>query len=247
MRDRLGRLREAANMLRTGAPASQDTAKDTDAEELSVLKLALEDIQRENKRLRDARSALTRQLGPLPISAALIAGLVSAFPGSNEGSPVQQFLVVLALVVFGVMVFLSMRYSALKPYRRFRDEHEGEQPAAADHSRPASAGWRPRLTSPEQVVDEVVARYSPAEPAETRACVVAPGREAAWYAAMIEVERAIRGRYEQRSRWAHVVRMIRPGKIESLQRACDLEWRGLFIVQTLFVAVVSLLIIARLS
>src|SRR5665811_2619496 len=62
MRDRLGRLREAANMLRTGAPASQDTAKDTDAEELSVLKLALEDIQRENKRLRDARSALTLSL-----------------------------------------------------------------------------------------------------------------------------------------------------------------------------------------
>jgi hypothetical protein len=46
---------------------------------LAALQAAYDDLRRETDRLRDARGAFTRQLGPLPISAAVVAGLVTGF------------------------------------------------------------------------------------------------------------------------------------------------------------------------
>ena len=252
MGKRLEVLRGAVTDLCAGDAASPPEKVPGEANDLTVLKLALDDLQRENQRLRDARGALTRQLGPLPISAALLAGLVSVFPGENSEDPIHTWLTVGALVVFGVMVLLSMRYSALKPYRRLRDEHEGRE-AGAD-TKPvgdleeARRGWMPNPASPEHVVDELVARYAPTDGADrVSAANPEPGTEAAWYAAMIEVERTIRGRYEKSSWFARVIGAIRIGEVQTLQRACDVEWGGLFIVKTLFVIVVALLILARVT
>jgi hypothetical protein len=96
---------------------------ETDAEK--TLRLRFEDLQRENERLRDARSAITSQLGPLPISAAIVAGLVSGFTVDGKAH-LNQALAHWALAAFGLMVFVSMVSSILKPYRKLRDELEAD-------------------------------------------------------------------------------------------------------------------------
>src|ERR1700724_2034424 len=101
-----------------------DSGRAAATDDLATLTAALEDIRRENQRLRDARGSVTKQLGPLPISAAAVAGLTAAFPGAHPGSPAQRHLIYWALGVFGLMVLLSMRYSALRPYRKLRDAEE---------------------------------------------------------------------------------------------------------------------------
>ena len=108
---------------------------------VEVLKLTFDDLQRENTRLREARSSVTRQLGPLPISAAIVAGLVSGLGGSDGEAHLNKTLAIVALGVFGVMVIVSIIYSALKPYRRIREEAETARegkgcPKAADASTP---------------------------------------------------------------------------------------------------------------
>jgi hypothetical protein len=252
------RVRSVQRTKRAAATPRADDVLD----DLRVLRLALQDIRSENERLREARSSITAQLGPLPISAGIIAGVVAAFPGPRSGSAWQHALIIGALVAFALMVLLSMRYSTLKPYRKLRDELEGQrhveqfQPSAAhakaappdtcspDRSPPPRQAWTPSPASPQHVVDEVLQRYRPS-------CRLTPFRmsssglrEAHWHAAMIEVERAVRGRNDER---APVRALVWPGAIRDLQQACDLEWRGLFLVKTLFVLVVALLIAARVS
>jgi hypothetical protein len=90
-----------------------------------VLRLALEDLQRENQRLRTARASVTSQLGPLPISAALVAGLISGFTATGNGH-LNHLLLGLALIPFGLMVIVSIFYGAIEPYRKLRDRAERE-------------------------------------------------------------------------------------------------------------------------
>jgi hypothetical protein len=120
-------------------PDSPSTGAETYAYDLEVLKLALADLQHENQRLRDARGSISRQLGPLPVSAALVAALVTAFPGSQSGSPWQQLLTAVALLAFFVMVVLSMAYSALTPYRKLRDTQERDPTSTVQQTVPATA------------------------------------------------------------------------------------------------------------
>jgi hypothetical protein len=89
--------------------------------ELDALKLRFEDLRRENERLRDARSAITAQLGPLPISAAIVAGLVSGFALGGK-THLHERELHLALWLFGAMVLVSMLASTFRPYRKLRDK-----------------------------------------------------------------------------------------------------------------------------
>lgn len=103
----------------------QTTGVPTETAELQTLRLRFEDLRRENERLRDARSDITRQLGPLPISAAIVAGLVSGF-GVAGKAHLNHTYAHWALIVFGVMVLVSIISSVLMPYRRLRDKIEGK-------------------------------------------------------------------------------------------------------------------------
>jgi hypothetical protein len=204
------------------------------SDELETLKAALEDIRRENERLRNARGSVTRQLGPLPISAAAVAGLIAAFPGTHPGSPAQRHLIYWALGVFGLMVLLSMRYSALRPYRKLRDAEEATMTKA-------------RKPIPESIADDIRSRYrqKPVGHAGSDGF-----EQARWYAAMIAVERSVRGKTARRPWWLRLLRvplLLWPRQAKNLQEGFDLEWQGLFVVQALFAAVIVLLIIARLS
>ncbi len=92
----------------------------SDDPELDALKLRFEDLRRENERLRDARSAITAQLGPLPISAAIVAGLVSGFALGGK-THLHERELHWALWLFGAMVLVSMLASTFRPYRKLRD------------------------------------------------------------------------------------------------------------------------------
>jgi hypothetical protein len=181
---------------------SESAGQDSD---LKTLELALDDLRRENVRLRDARSAVTSQLGPLPISAAVIAGLVTAFPGGHPGHA-QRHLTVIALAVFGVMALVSAAAGKLKPYRTLRDEHEHHQGEA----------------SPTRITERAATRVlgGPAPAASRRPSTPE------WYAAMVDVERAVTAGLKQRFGW---------------------EWWALFAVRASFAAVIALLVAARLS
>jgi hypothetical protein len=97
------------------------------------LKLEYEYLRDESKRLRDGRAALTRQLGPLPISAAIVAWLVTGFTSDVEG---DAFIWV-ALGLFLALVVISILYSSMKPYRLLRHDVEADFPWSTD----SPAAW----------------------------------------------------------------------------------------------------------
>jgi len=175
---------------------------------LLVLRLKLEDLQHEHERLRDARSGITKQLGPLPISAALVAGLVSGFATDGKAH-LNHALTIGALGAFGLMVFVSMVASVLKPYRKLREKAEKK-------------------------LDKPSGAKSATE----------------WYNRMIAIEQEVRRTSNRPSGFvAQFVRHVPfplPWRATDLQTACDLEWKWLFITKTLFVAVIALLILARI-
>jgi hypothetical protein len=82
---------------------------------IEVLKQVLTDVENERDRLRSARARWTTLLGPLPASAAVIAGFIAA--AADKVDPVWAWV---ALGVFILQVWLSHRFSGLKPYREFR-------------------------------------------------------------------------------------------------------------------------------
>ena len=98
-----------------------------------ALRLEYEYIRNENLRLRDGRASLTRQLGPLPISAAIVAGLVTGFTSEVH----ENAFLWLALVIFVVLVVVSILYAGMKPYRVLRHDKE----AAFPRSTQSPAGW----------------------------------------------------------------------------------------------------------
>ena len=79
-------------------------------------------LREENKRLRDGRAELTRQLGPLPIGAAVVAALVAGLPETRRGGLVihHPWLLWVALGLGVLMMIVSLAYSGLKPYRELR-------------------------------------------------------------------------------------------------------------------------------
>jgi hypothetical protein len=88
-------------------------------EPTEALSLAYQDIVTERDRLRAARAAITRQLGPLPASAGIAISLVGAL--AEKASAVA---LVVALVLFGVLVAVSIAYTFLPPYRTLRAKYE---------------------------------------------------------------------------------------------------------------------------
>jgi hypothetical protein len=62
--------------MSTHASTDPEVSRD-ETREREALTLEYEYLRSENIRLRDGRGSLTRQLGPLPISAAIVAGLVT--------------------------------------------------------------------------------------------------------------------------------------------------------------------------
>jgi len=115
---------------------------------------------------------VTRQLGPLPISAAVVAGLVAAFdPGEID----HKWILWVALGLFGVLVLLSVLYGNMAPYRVLRLRGEEELP---EHERPS------------ELLNRIL--NSPPEP---RTNVT----ELVWYRAMLRLESEIYGK--PRGRW----------------------------------------------
>jgi hypothetical protein len=95
---------------------------------IEALKLEYEYVRKENIRLRDGRASLTRQLGPLPISAAIVAGLVTGFASTVH---TNAFLW-LALGLFAVLVLISILYSSMQPYRVLRRDREAAFPRSTE-------------------------------------------------------------------------------------------------------------------
>ena len=100
---------------------------------VDALKLEYDYVREENIRLREGRAALTRKLGPLPISAAIVAGLVTGLAGKVDGDAYLWS----ALIVFGALVVISILYSSMRPYRVLRRDKEAESPRSTD----SPAGW----------------------------------------------------------------------------------------------------------
>ena len=110
--------------MSTEPSAGPESSGNSAPDRVEALKLEYEYVRRENLRLRDGRASLTRQLGPLPISAAIVAGLVTGFTSKVPGN----VLLWIALSLFGVLVLISILYSTMKPYRVLRREKEAGFP-----------------------------------------------------------------------------------------------------------------------
>lgn len=119
---------------------TDDTQKRAEELELKTLELRFEDLRRENERLRDARSEITKQLGPLPLSAAIVAGLISGFTTSGK-LHLNHTLTYWALVAFLLMVIVSSMSSVLLPYRRLRDKAENEDKGPRPAGKRTPKGW----------------------------------------------------------------------------------------------------------
>jgi hypothetical protein len=208
--------------VRTGEfPSGHQAEPSADDALVTTLKAAYEETRRESERLRDARASVTRQLGPLPISAGVVAGLVTGFAPSGQRVTDHVWILYVAGGLFALLVVLSIAYSNLKPYRQLRDEKLN--------------AWCPKnvdgLESPSGMIDRLTKR--PQRMATQQA-------SADWYRAMIRLEQEIYG--QPRAKWSQ---NRFPGRIVSLQEGFERERSGLILVQGLFAVVVVLLILAR--
>jgi hypothetical protein len=108
----------------SGLPDQDVLVANREHETGQALNRAYEDIVTERDRLRDARGAITRQLGPLPASAAIAISLVGAL--TEKASAIALGV---AVGLFGALVGVSIVYSVLPPYRKLRAKYEdGEKP-----------------------------------------------------------------------------------------------------------------------
>ena len=110
--------------MNTESTAGPELPESRSADCVAALKLEYEYVRAENLRLRDGRASLTRQLGPLSISAAIVAGLVTGFTSTVHRNP----LLWSALALFLVLVLVSILYSSMTPYRGLRREKEADFP-----------------------------------------------------------------------------------------------------------------------
>jgi hypothetical protein len=114
------------------APAGQGER----ADEVDALKLEYDYIRTENLRLRDGRATITSRLGPLPIGAAVVAGLVTGFTTETR----ENVWLWLALAVFFALVIVSILYSSMNPYRVIRHEKETKR-AVPERSKSSPRDW----------------------------------------------------------------------------------------------------------
>jgi hypothetical protein len=220
-----------------GSAPPQDPRDRREDSEITVLRLTYEELQRENIRLRDARASLTGQLGPLPISAAIVAGLVSGFSVSGNAS-LNKPLVIIALVLFALMVLVSVGYSQLIPYRKLRDERRpmaGE--GLADGSRPDRSGeheWYVAMIALERAIRAGSSAAAPLPAAANRQQGQADG------------DADGEGGTDFSAKARSAAGLVWPVSPDNLEAAYDVEWRGVFITKLLFMLVVVLLILARI-
>src|SRR3712207_5327810 len=130
-------------------------------------RLSYEQVVRERDRLRDARGAITRQLGPLPVAAGISTALVGAV-ADKPGKPVFLYL---ALCTLAVLVLVSFLYSGMRPYRQLRALHEEEWRLGLEQRHPGILGKAERNDLPPEVFLG----------------------EGDWYAEMLRLERKIYG------------------------------------------------------
>ena len=187
-----------------------------DESDTATLKLTYDGLCQERDRLRDARAAITRQLGPLPLSAAIAFGIVSGFSKDVE----HRCLLFVALAAFVLMVGVSALYSGFQPYRQLRAQKESRWRSALAE----------RFPDRDALADELGLQLED----------VLPERD--WYSAMIELERAVYGPPQTRNRGGPP----RRAEADNLQLALDRERTGLYIVQFLFVVTIVLLVLSRL-
>jgi hypothetical protein len=198
----------------------QDRNSELDPKEaLASLELAYREACSERDRLRDARSAFSRQLGPLPVAAGISTGTIAVFAGHVRHS---AFLW-LALILLVVLVLISIMYSSVPAYRQIRaakEKGEGDEPRAKDNAGAVSSG-SDRTVAPDPSGDDV----SPAE----------------WYRRMIRLEKAI---YGEKST-DNGLRL--PSRSPTnLQDALDRERTGVYAVQLLFVLMIVALSLSQL-
>jgi hypothetical protein len=91
-------------------------ASQSSGDDATVSRLTWEQTTAERDRLRGARAFFARQLGPLPAFAGISVALVSAFSGEVR----EEAWLVVAFVLFGLMVGVSIAYSRMPPYRQLR-------------------------------------------------------------------------------------------------------------------------------
>jgi len=90
--------------------------------EPETLKFVYEDLVRERDRLRDARRAISSQLGQLPTASAVVVTLFGALSNDIHGGQ-STLLFRLALAAFVAMVLLSLiAVFPPRPYRKLRKE-----------------------------------------------------------------------------------------------------------------------------
>jgi hypothetical protein len=206
-----------------------------ESDHLALLKAAYEDARGENERLRDARRGVTRQLGPLPISASIVAGLVAGF--GSESIQCEALLWV-ALGLLGVVLIpLSMLYSNMRPYRALREEKEKD---LEEDKRPSTIAKRLQTgldkTDRLVLVGGRVVRQRQVDAQEELI---------QWYESMIWLERSIYGGGERPggSNW-RTPRVRTP--ISSMVEGFERERSGLIAVQIVFGVVILLLVLSRL-
>jgi hypothetical protein len=190
----------------------------SESDYLTLLKAAYEDARWENERLRDARRAVTRQLGPLPISASVVAGLVAGFGSESIQCELLLWLALGLLVL--VLIPLSMLYSNMRPYRALREDKEGD---LEEDNRPSTIAARLQTGTPDNARAELIQ----------------------WYKSMLSLERSIYGG-GTRQGWGYwrTPRVRTP--IDSMVEGFERERSGLVAVQLLFGVVIALLVLSRL-
>jgi hypothetical protein len=124
----------------------------TGSDQLKVLEKVYADVVNERDRLRSARAAVTRQLGPLPASAGIVLGLV----GVASGAVACGFLIA-AAALFLALMLVSIALSSLTPYRllRARKVLDYDSPATPPAEPPSPAGTQPTTYIGETVQPDV--------------------------------------------------------------------------------------------
>lgn len=202
---------------------SPDAAPDAD-DQRKTLEAAYNEACAERDRLREARSAFSRQLGPLPVAAGLSTGTIVVFAG--HGRATGFLWAALGLLV--AMVVVSILYSSIPAYRQIRAARDDEAPG-----RPGEGGWAPRPSgcgvkaSSLELCDEL--------PRDNDS-------QLEWYRKMLALERRIYGEGSKRPRLG-----LPTFKPTDLQDAFDRERTGLYAVQVLFVLVIVMLALAELT
>lgn len=198
----------------TSDPESRPRDSSTPTE---TLKLLYEEVIRESERLRSARGAFSRQLGPLPIAGALVLGVFTAFAKHPH-----RTLAWVAVGLFGLSVLVSMAASGIAPYRRLRAR---EIVGKDEWKRPDLQG---AMDGGDVTAEAVLT-------------------EQEWLCERIRLERKLYGAPEPGTPLKLLLRpweLVLPRRWTTLQKAFEVERYAVLFVQLLFLAEIVLLFAA---